>query len=590
LQARGGASLPDSKSQRPMRQARPAEEVDALGLSEQELLRATVWNSPIAYGVADSAGRILLWNPAAERMFGWKAGEVLGGPPPIADKEATVPFESLFEQTLAGDGVVEVEVQCRHRDGHGLDVELSTVPLRDTGGEVAGVLATFTDITRRKVAEAELVRNANQDDLTGLLNRRGLVEQLRQTRARRKRQVAVIALDIDHFKNINDTFGRPAGDQLLDAVGKRLWGYVRPGDIVARLEGAAFAVLMLGVGPADLEHLVARLFAIVSERYAVAGHEVTARVTGGVAVCAGSDDPTEVLRRAEVALYHAKRVNRGGFQVLDDQLDRAFQERAELSGRLLDAVDRDELRLHFQPIIVAASGEVAGIEALVRWQHPQRGLLGPDQFIGLAEESGSISSIGRWVLREACATLKRWIETEPTASDLVVSVNLSMAELEDPNLVGDVEQALKQSGLAAERLHLEVTESVLSTDPELAARVLTELHDLGVWLAIDDFGTGNSSLTALQRFPFQVLKIDRSFVNGIGVRRKDDTIVTATLALAHGLGLSVVAEGVETQEQAEFLRDGGCEELQGYLFGRPAPAAVITPLLDSSRTKPERVA
>jgi diguanylate cyclase (GGDEF)-like protein/PAS domain S-box-containing protein len=573
-----------------MRQARPAEEVDALGLSEQELLRATVWNSPIAYGVADSAGRILLWNPAAERMFGWKAGEVLGGPPPIADKEATVPFESLFEQTLAGDGVVEVEVQCRHRDGHGLDVELSTVPLRDTGGEVAGVLATFTDITRRKVAEAELVRNANQDDLTGLLNRRGLVEQLRQTRARRKRQVAVIALDIDHFKNINDTFGRPAGDQLLDAVGKRLWGYVRPGDIVARLEGAAFAVLMLGVGPADLEHLVARLFAIVSERYAVAGHEVTARVTGGVAVCAGSDDPTEVLRRAEVALYHAKRVNRGGFQVLDDQLDRAFQERAELSGRLLDAVDRDELRLHFQPIIVAASGEVAGIEALVRWQHPQRGLLGPDQFIGLAEESGSISSIGRWVLREACATLKRWIETEPTASDLVVSVNLSMAELEDPNLVGDVEQALKQSGLAAERLHLEVTESVLSTDPELAARVLTELHDLGVWLAIDDFGTGNSSLTALQRFPFQVLKIDRSFVNGIGVRRKDDTIVTATLALAHGLGLSVVAEGVETQEQAEFLRDGGCEELQGYLFGRPAPAAVITPLLDSSRTKPERVA
>jgi diguanylate cyclase (GGDEF)-like protein/PAS domain S-box-containing protein len=573
-----------------MRQVRPAEEVEALGLSEQELLRATVWNSPVAYGVADSAGRVLLWNPAAERMFGWKAAEVLGGRPPIADKDAAVPFESLMEQTLSGHGVVELEVQRRHRDGHLLDVELSTVPLRDTGGEVAGILATFTDITRRKVAEAELVRNANQDDLTGLLNRRGLVEQLRQTRARRKRQVAVIALDIDHFKNINDTFGRPAGDQLLDAVAKRLSGYVRPGDIVARLEGAAFAVLMLGVSTTDLDAVVTRLFAVVGERYAVAEREVTARVTGGVAVCAGSEDPTEVLRRAEVALYHAKRVNRGSFQVLDDQLDRAFLERAELSGRLLDAVERDELRLHFQPIIVAASGQVAGIEALVRWQHPERGLLGPDQFIGLAEESGSISTIGRWVLREACATLKRWIETEPTASDLVVSVNLSMAELEDPNLVGDVEQALRQSGLAPERLHLEVTESVLSTDPELAARVLTQLHDLGVWLAIDDFGTGNSSLTALQRFPFQVLKIDRSFVNGIGVRPKDDTIVTATLALAHGLGLSVVAEGVETQEQAEFLRGGGCEELQGYLFGRPVPAAVLAPLLDTGKTKPERVA
>ncbi|MGC2295598.1 MAG: EAL domain-containing protein [Candidatus Dormiibacterota bacterium] len=276
--------------------------------------------------------------------------------------------------------------------------------------------------------------------------------------------------------------------------------------------------------------------------------------------------------------------------MLDDQLDRAFLERAELSGRLLDAVERNELRLHFQPIIVAASGEVAGIEALVRWQHPERGLLGPDEFIGLAEESGSISTIGRWVLREACATLKRWIPTEPNSNALVVSVNLSMAELEDPDLVGDVEQALHKSGLAPERLHLEVTESVLGTDPELAARVLTQLHDLGVWLAIDDFGTGNSSLTALQRFPFQVLKIDRSFVNGIGVRSKDDTIVTATLALAHGLGLSVVAEGVETHEQADFLRSGGCEELQGYLFGRPAPEALIAPLLEGGGVKPKQVA
>jgi diguanylate cyclase (GGDEF)-like protein/PAS domain S-box-containing protein len=573
-----------------MRQVPPAQEVEALGLSEQELLRATVWSSPIAYAVSDSAGRILLWNPAAERMFGWKAAEVLGGRPPIADQEAAVSFETLLEQAMAGHGVVEVEVQRRHRDGRVLDVELSTVPLRDTGGEVAGVLATFNDITRRKVAEAELVRNANQDDLTGILNRRGLLEQLRQTRARRKRQVAVIALDIDHFKNINDTFGRPAGDQLLDAFARRLSGYVRPGDIVARLEGAAFAVLMLGVSPDDLEPVVSRLFTVVGERYAVAGREVSPRVTGGVAVCSGSDDPTEVLRRAEVALYHAKRVNRGGFQVLDDQLDRAFLERAELSGRLLDAVERNELRLHFQPIIVATSGEVAGIEALVRWQHPERGLLGPDQFIGLAEESGSISTIGRWVLREACATLKRWIETEPTAKALVVSVNLSMAELEDPDLVGDVEQALHKSGLAPERLHLEVTESVLSTDPELAARVLNQLHDLGVWLAIDDFGTGNSSLTALQRFPFQVLKIDRSFVNAIGVRSKDDTIVTATLALAHGLGLSVVAEGVETHEQADFLRSGGCEELQGYLFGRPAPASLMAPLLDGGGVKPKQVA
>jgi len=201
--------------------------------------------------------------------------------------------------------------------------------------------------------------------------------------------------------------------------------------------------------------------------------------------------------------------------------------------------------------------------------HSWRGLLSPNEFIALAEESDSISSIGRWVLREACATLKHWSEAEPAAAHLSVSVNLSVAELQDRNLVKDVAEALKRSGLAPERLHLEVTESVLSTDPEAASRALAQLRDLGVWLVIDDFGTGNSSLTALQRFPFRVLTIDRSFVGGIGIRPDDETIVTATLALAHGLCLSVVAEGVETPEQAEFLTRGGCEELQGYLFGRP---------------------
>jgi Amt family ammonium transporter len=286
-----------------------------------------------------------------------------------------------------------------------------------------------------------------------------------------------------------------------------------------------------------------------------------------------------MVRRAEVALHYAKRVSRGGFQVLDEALDRAFLDRGWLAAHLLDAADRGELRLHFQPIVSAVSREMVGVEALVRWEHPERGLLGPNEFIPLAEESGSISSIGRWVLREACATLKHWAEAEPAAAHLSVSVNLSVAELQDRNLVKDVAEALKRSGLAPERLHLEVTESVLSTDPEAAARALAQLRDLGVWLVIDDFGTGHSSLTALQRFPFRVLKIDRSFVGGIGIRPADETIVTATLALAHGLGLSVVAEGVETPEQAEFLTRGGCEELQGYLCGRPAPAAVIQPLL-----------
>jgi diguanylate cyclase (GGDEF)-like protein len=386
-------------------------------------------------------------------------------------------------------------------------------------------------------------------------------------------------LDLDHFKHVNDAFGRGVGDQVLALFAQRLLNSVRPGDVVARLEGALFAILMVGISAPALDSTVKRLLEAVSERYQVAEHQAAVKVTGGVATCSKLEEPAEMLRRAEVALQYAKRVSRGGFQVLDEALDRAFLDRSWLAARLLDAADQNQLRLHFQPIVAAASRELVGVEALVRWEHPERGLLGPGEFIHLAEDSGSISSIGRWVLRESCATLKQWTDAEPAAAHLTVSVNLSVAELQDRNMVEEVAEALKRSGLAPERLHVEVTESVLSTDPEAAARALAQLRDLGVCLVIDDFGTGNSSLTALQHFPFRVLKIDRSFVGGIGIRSADETIVTATVALAHGLGLSVVAEGVETTEQAEFLTRGGCEELQGYLLGRPAPANVIQRLL-----------
>jgi len=460
-----------------------------------------------------------------------------------------------------------------------VEVAVSTVGLHDPSGRVIAVLGTYQDITERKAAEDELVRQAHRDDLTGLVNRRGLLEELQHLQSGRRRRFAVVAFDLDHFKHVNDAFGRAVGDQVLAVFARRLVNSVRPGDVVARLEGALFAVLMMGVEPRALESTVGRLLAAVTQRYDVAGQQTAVTVTGGVAGCSRLEEPAEMVRRAEVALHYAKRVSRGGFQVLDEALDRAFLDRGWLAAHLLDAADRGELRLHFQPIVSAVSRGMVGVEALVRWAHPERGLLGPNEFIPLAEESGSISSIGRWVLREACATLKHWTEAEPAAAHLSVSVNLSVAELQDRSLVKDVAEALKRSGLAPERLHLEVTESVLSTDPEAAARALAQLRDIGVWLVIDDFGTGNSSLTALQRFPFRVLKIDRSFVGGIGIRPADETIVTATLALAHGLGLSVVAEGVETPEQAEFLTRGGCEELQGYLCGRPAPAALIQPLL-----------
>jgi diguanylate cyclase (GGDEF)-like protein/PAS domain S-box-containing protein len=567
----------DRRKNAPARNSSSA--VRLASVAEQELLRATVTGSPTALVVADLNGIALLWNPAAERLFGWSAAEVVGRPLHLIEFSSRGESHRLRRGAAAGHNVFEVQARRRHRDGHMVEVAVSTVGLHDPSGRVIAVLGTYQDITERKAAEDELVRQAHRDDLTGLVNRRGLLEELQHLQSGRRRRFAVVAFDLDHFKHVNDAFGRAVGDQLLAVFARRLVNSVRPGDVVARLEGALFAVLMMGVEPRALESTVGRLLAAVTQRYDVAGQQTAVTVTGGVAGCSRLEEPAEMVRRAEVALHYAKRVSRGGFQVLDEALDRAFLDRGWLAARLLDAADRGELRLHFQPIVSAVSREMVGVEALVRWEHPERGLLGPNEFIPLAEESGSISSIGRWVLREACATLKHWTEAEPAAAHLSVSVNLSVAELQDRNLVKDVAEALKRSGLAPERLHLEVTESVLSTDPEAASRALAQLRDLGVWLVIDDFGTGNSSLTALQRFPFRVLKIDRSFVGGIGIRPADETIVTATLALAHGLGLSVVAEGVETPEQAEFLTRGGCEELQGYLCGRPAPAAVIQPLL-----------
>jgi Amt family ammonium transporter len=552
--------------------------VDGL-LSEQELLRAVVMESPNPLIVLGLDRKVLLWNPAAEQLFGWSAEEVASREMPILDDAAREESSRLFSGAFAGQDLVGIEVRRRHRDGHPLDLALSTVALYDTQGKVVAVLGAFQDVTARKAAEAQLARQARMDDLTGLVNRHGLLEQLQQFRPSSRRQMAVIAIDLDHFKQVNDAFGYPAGDELLGAVAQRLLNSVRPADVVARLEGAAFAVLMVGIDPSSLEAVVARLLKGLTQSYEVGGQEVEISVTGGVAVQYQREAATEVVRRAGVALHYAKQVSRGGFQVLDEALDRAFQDRVELSTGLRGAAQRGELRLHYQPIVTATSGVTVGVEALVRWEHPERGLLSPDQFIPLAEETGSISNIGRWVLRQACTTLRDWTDSDPAASHLSMSVNLSVAQLQDRDLVNDVRAALDHSGVAPNRLHLEVTESVLITDPASASRALGELRDLGVTLAIDDFGTGNSSLTALQRFPFQVLKIDRSFVSGLGTRAEDTTIVAATLALAHGLGLKVVAEGVETKAQADLLTNDGCEELQGFLFARPAPASAIEPLL-----------
>ena len=546
-------------------------------LSEHRLLRAVVAQSPVALTVVDAAGLGVLWNPAAERVFGWKAREVVGHHLPTIAPGFEGELDEIVSRTLGGESILELETKRRCRDGHLIDVAISTVPLRDRRGRAIALLGILRDITRRKGVEAELIRQAQHDELTGLLNRRGLTEKMGGLAAHREGVHGAIAvLNLARLKEVNDSQGLAAGDEVLRIFAKRLARAVRPSDVVARLDGDTFAVAMPRILASNVEAAVASVIDRLGSHYRVGGRELDVDVTVGAAICSDCDAPEEALRRAAVALHQVKLQARGRLHVLQAKDDRAFVERIELAEQLSGAAERGELRLHFQPIVCVASGLVCGAEALVRWEHPERGLIGPDQFISLAEETGSISKIGCWVLDEACRALAGWVAGNPDSAQLSVSVNLSIAQLQDPELVPHVAEAAANCGLSPDHLHLEITESVLSTDPEAAARVLEELHSLGVVLAIDDFGTGNSSLTALRRFPFKVLKVDQSFVSGIGVRRDDETIVVATIGLAHGLGLTVVAEGVETEAQREFLVQHGCDALQGYLLGRPEPKLRLT--------------
>ncbi len=541
-------------------------------LSEHELLRAVVAESPVAMTVVDAAGIAIVWNPAAERLFGWGGQEVIGRRLPTLDLAHEVEHDELRARTLDGDHVLDQETKRRHRRGHMIDVAISTVPLGDRQGRAAAVLGIFQDITKRKAVEADLSWQAQHDELTRLPNRRGLMERMGALAADRHGVGGAVAvLNLDRLKEINDSLGLAVGDEVLRAFAKRLARAVRPSDVVARLDGEMFVVAMPRIAARNVESAVQRVLDRLGSHYRIGGRELGLEVTVGAAVCLVRDAPEEVLRRAGVALHQAKLHPNRRVHVLQAEDDRAFVERVELAGQLSGAAQRGELRLHFQPLVSAASGQVTGVEALVRWEHPDQGILGPNRFISLAEDTGSISEIGCWVINEACRTLAGWVVADGAAPELSVSVNLSVAQLLDPRLVAHVAATVANCGIAPDRLHLEVTESVLSTDPEAAARVLGQLHSLGVILAIDDFGTGNSSLTALQRFPFQILKVDQSFVSGIGVRPDDETIVAATIGLAHGLGLTVVAEGVETEAQRDFLVGHGCDELQGFLLGRPAP-------------------
>jgi len=437
----------------------------------------------------------------------------------------------------------------------------------------------------RKRSEVQLAHQALHDALTGLPNRALFLDRLGQALSRMDRRdahVAVLFLDLDRFKVVNDSLGHGAGDRLLIDVAARLQQVLRGGDTAARFGGDEFVILCEEVdGEREAITIAERIASALDAPFGVGEEEVFVRTSVGIALASGSSQsrPEAVIRDADAAMYRAKERGGGVYEVFDDGMRERALRRLETENRLHRALLHDEFVLHYQPQIRMATGTVTGVEALVRWHHPERGLVAPAEFIASAEETGLIIALGAWVLEEACRQSAAWCAARPDLAPVVVSINLSARQIAHPDLVATVADTIARTGVDPATLCLEVTETAVMDDHEAAADVLLELKALGLTLAIDDFGTGYSSLRALQRFPFDVVKIDRSFVTGIETSEQESAIVAAIVSLSHALGLRTVAEGVEQVAQVERLRVLGCDIAQGYFYARPAAPADLAGML-----------
>ena len=448
-----------------------------------------------------------------------------------------------------------------------------TVKIRHRPMPDGGWVATHEDITVQRRSEVKIEYMAHHDALTDLANRVLLNERLEQAlgRIHLEEMVAVHHLDLDQFKAVNDTFGHPAGDKLLKIVADRLRGLVRETDTIARMGGDEFVVVQAPIAdPAESTSLAQRIIALMSEPFDLDGHQAVIGASIGIAV--GPSDglkPDELLRNADLALYRAKGDGRGTFRFFETAMDLQMQTRRIMERDLRKALSSGQFELYYQPVVNLASGDISGFEALIRWNHPEQGVIPPASFIPLAEETGLIVPVGEWVIRQACATAAQW------PGDLSIAVNISAAQFRNPGLLQVIVGALATSGLDPTRLEIEITETVLLQNRETTLAVLRQLRELGIRIAMDDFGTGYSSLTYLQCFPFDKIKIDRSFVKDITENTGSLNIVRAVAALAKGMGMTATAEGVETSEQLDRITSEGCTEMQGFLFSRPVPASEI---------------
>jgi diguanylate cyclase (GGDEF)-like protein len=446
---------------------------------------------------------------------------------------------------------------------------------------------SITYAVERKAAEMELSHKAMHDALTGMPNRTLFLDRLKHAVMRAKRHhslIGVMFVDLDNFKPINDRYGHEAGDRLLTAVAGRLQDGLRASDTAARFGGDEFMILCEDVaGQQDVVNIAQRILAAIEKPFEIAGEHLSVRASMGIAIADGKADTAEsLIRNADAAMYGAKQQD-AAYEIFDDGIRTRVRERVELEHDLRRAVSESEFRLLYQPQMSLRSGEIVGLEALLRWDHPTRGLIEPAEFLWLAEETGVIKSIGDWVLAESCRQADHWREAGPGSTPLRVCVNLSARQHADPQLVETVSRVVDEAGIEPSSLCLEITEGIVMQDEEAALGTLRALKDLGVTISMDDFGSSQSSLGALKRFPLDVLKVDRSFVAGLGEEAEDAAIVTAVINMAHALGLVTVADGVETGRQLELLKQVGCDVGQGYYFARPRPADAIAELLGASQ-------
>jgi diguanylate cyclase (GGDEF)-like protein/PAS domain S-box-containing protein len=527
-------------------------------------------------------------NAVAENLTGWNRADAAGRPLEevfhIVDAVTREPVPNPMALAIRENRTAGLTPNCLliRRDGVEAAIEDSAAPIHDRSGQVTGAVMVFHDVSTARALSLRMSYLAQHDSLTDLPNRILLNDRLAQAMAlayRCHQKLALLFLDLDHFKHVNDSLGHGIGDRLLTNVAKRLHDCVRSSDTVSRQGGDEFVVLLSQVmHERDAGVSAENILLVLSEPHHIDEHDI--HITASIGIVTYPDDGADVetlLKNADFAMYQAKDHGRNNYQFFESSLNMNALERQAIERELRHAIERNEFELHYQPKMNLASGKIAGVEALIRWRHPLRGLMQPAQFISVAEEFGLIVSIGRWVLREGCRQAQAW-QTEGHAP-MRIAINVSAVELRAKGFVEGVRAVLKETGLDPGCLELELTETFLMQDSRSTSQVLEALKGMGVQLALDDFGTGYSSLSYMRRFPIDTLKIDQSFVRNLATDADDASIVSAVINMGSSLHMRVVAEGIETREQLAMLRDQQCPEGQGYLFSRPVAADKITPLL-----------